>query len=169
MNDANDQIELVRLRDRTAIIEAVTNYAVGIDLRDWDRLAGALADDLEVDFTSWKGGRDLDLFTTPKRSSGREWAEGVRRSMGALRATHHLLGNFVVEQSGDRARCLAHVQAYHYLPNEYGDNEFVAGGYYDDELARGADGRWRISRLKLVVLWSRGNRFVFELAYRAGA
>lgn len=102
--------------------------------------------------------------------AGRDWAEGVRRSMGALRATHHLLGNFVVERGADpnRARCLAHVQAHHYMPNDRGDNEFTLGGYYDDELVRDGAGRWRISRLKLVVLWSRGNRFVFELAYQAG-
>lgn len=160
--------DLDDLLARQGVVDALTDYAVGIDLHDWPRLTCALADEVEVDFTSWRGGRSLDLFPEPKRVRGADWVEGVRRSMGALRATHHLLGNFVVEREGDRARCLAHVQAAHYLPNEFGDNEFTVGGYYDDLLERGADGRWRITRLKLVVLWSRGNRFIFELAYRAG-
>jgi hypothetical protein len=160
---------LLGLVERQKIVDAMTAYAVGIDLREWDRLAGALADELEVDFSSWGGGRDLSLFTAPQKTSGKKWAEGVSRSMGALKSTHHLLGNFVVERDGGWARCTAHVQAHHYLPNDRGDNEFTLGGYYDNELARDPQGRWQITRLKLVVLWSRGNRFVFQLAYDAGS
>ncbi|MEO6950659.1 MAG: nuclear transport factor 2 family protein [Polyangia bacterium] len=165
------------LVDHQRIIDAVTDYAIGIDLRDWDLLAGSLADEVEVDFTSWGGGRNLSLFTAPKIVSGRAWADGVRRSMSAFRSTHHLLGTFRVhldegvrdEGAPARARCHAHVQANHYMPNDRGDNDFTLGGYYDNELVQDASGRWRITRLKLVVLWSRGNRFVFELAYEAGS
>ncbi len=164
------------LVEHQRIIDTVTDYALGIDLRDWDRLEGALADEVEVDFTSWGGGRDLSLFAAKKTMSGRDWADGVRRSMGAFRSTHHLLGTFRVERDpkdAARARCHAHVQANHYLPNDRGDNEFTLGGYYDNELVRDTSGpgqaaaRWRITRLRLVVLWSRGNRFVFELAFNA--
>lgn len=146
----------------------MTRYAVGIDLHDWDLLGSALAEHLEVDFTSWGGGRDLSLFTTPKTMRGGEWVDGVRSSMGAFKATHHLLGNSLVEQGADTARCTMHVQAHHYLPNDRGDNEFTLGGYYDNRLRRDPIGEWKIERLKLVVLWCRGNRFVFELAYQAG-
>ena len=161
------------LEERRLIEDTIVDYAFGIDLRDRDRLERSLTSDLEVDFTSWGGGRDLNLFTAPRRVSGAAWADNVVRSMGALRATHHLLGPSAIEPlasepGGGAYRCTTQIQAYHYLPNDRGDNEFVFGGYYDNEVARDAGNRWRIRKLKIIVLWSRGNRFVFQLAYDAG-
>jgi len=155
-------------KDWLAICDAQARYAFGIDTRDWALLRSAMADELELDFTSWRGGRSLDLFPSVKRIKADDWIEGVRRSMSGFSATHHLLGLPLRTPGGDadHVRVRTHVQATHFLPNEFGDSTFVAGGYYDNRFVRDG-GAWRIDQLKLVVLWSTGNRFVFELAYRA--
>jgi hypothetical protein len=157
-------VTLKTLLDRMEITDTVIRYGTSIDLRDWARFRTCFADEIEVDFTSWGGGRDLSLFPAPKRMKAEQWVAGVSKSLSGFTATQHLLANHTIDLQGDRAECLSYVQAMHYLPNDRGDNELVLGGYYNDRMVRTAQG-WRIEGLKLTVLWTKGNRFVFELAF----
>jgi hypothetical protein len=56
-----------------------------------------------------------------------------------------------------------YVQAAHFLRNDEGDAEFAIGGYYTDTLVRTPVG-WKLTGVKLNVLWSRGNKHVMTLA-----
>jgi hypothetical protein len=52
-----------------------------------------------------------------------------------------------------------YMQAEHFL----GDDFYTVGGYYEDDLIRTAGG-WKLTGVKLNVLWERGDKRVMEIS-----
>lgn len=151
-----EDARLKLLTDRAEISDVQLRYATGLDFRDWTTFRSCFADEIEVDFTSLFGG-------SPRRVSAERWTESARRTVSGLTATQHMITNHVITVDGDRALCIAYVQAQHYLPNDKGDSTQTMGGYYTNHFIRTPEG-WRIRACKLTLTWTTGNWHIFALA-----
>jgi len=103
-------------------------------------------------------------------TTGDEWVARVRPLFNGLAATQHSMTNPIAEIDGDSARCRMYMQAHHvYLPDDP-TSWFTIGGYYDDALARSADGPagWLITAVTLTVLWRQGDASIMSAAASAG-
>jgi len=133
--------------DRQAITDVLIAYANALDARDWPALTALFTDDAEVDYSS-EGG--------PVCHGAAEVVADCERDFAGLDATHHQMGNILVEVEGDTARASSLVQAWHYRAGAPGGSAFLLAGGYEDELVRGG-GAWRIRRRKLLVSFLHGN------------
>ncbi len=148
--------QLKEFLDRQAISEVVIRYATAVDSLDWRLWRSCFTDEVEIDFTSWSDG---EVRTIPADL----WVAGGVALFPGFQASQHVSTNHVITLDGDEATCVSYMQAQHYLPNNKGDNWLEIGGYYTNSLIRCDDG-WRIRRCQLTVMWTRGNRHIFELA-----
>lgn len=151
-----EDARLKLLLDRSEISDVQLRYATGLDFRDWTAFRSCFADEVEVDFTSLFPG-------APRTVSAEKWTESARRTVSGLAATQHMITNHVITVDGDRALCIAYVQAQHYLPNDKGDSTQTMGGYYTNRFVRTAAG-WKICGCKLTLTWTTGNWHIFALA-----
>jgi hypothetical protein len=147
-----DNASVQLLLDRAEISDVQLRYATGVDMRDWKLFRSCFAEEIEVDFTSVFGG------SGPRKVSGDQWAEAARRTVSGFKTTQHL-----ITVDGDKALCVAYLQAQHCLPNEQGDSMQTIGGYYTNHFIRTPHG-WKIRSCKLTMTWSKGNWGIFELA-----
>ena len=117
-----DNASVQLLLDRAEISDVQLRYATGVDMRDWKLFRSCFADEIEVDFTSVFGG------SGPRKVSGDQWAEAARRTVSGFQTTQHMITNHVITVDGDKALCVAYLQAQHCLPNEQGDSMQTIGG-----------------------------------------
>ena len=112
--------------DHQRICETIYQYAYGIDDRDWDLYRSIFADEVAIDFTSYRPGRPAATM------SADVWVGAVRSQMTGLAATHHAMTNPVLSIDGDRATCLMYIQADHALDHGNDDAWFspapIGGG-----------------------------------------
>jgi hypothetical protein len=143
------------LVDERDVLDTVHRFAAGMDLRDWDAYRGVFADELVLDYTSYRGGEPVTVAADA-------WVDRVRRRFSTMLATQHSLTNHRIELDGDEALCRTYVEAMHVALVDGVEEWCVVGGAYDDRLRRTPDG-WRIVRKKLDVRWTIGNRAVLDL------
>ncbi len=151
-----DESKLQLLLDKQEISEVQLRYATGLDSRNWALFQTCFTDEVDTDFTSVVGGK-------AQRVSSARWADTARRTLSGLAATQHIITNHVITVDGDKALCVAYVQAQHYLPNDLGDSTQTMGGYYTNQFVRTQHG-WRIASCKLTLTWNKGNWGIFALA-----
>jgi hypothetical protein len=145
--------------DRTGVIETTIQMAWLADRRQWSRLVDVFATEVDVDYSGLTGGAAV-------RVARHDLVNGWKAALGGLTATQHLLGNQLVDMSGDNATVTAAFQATHVLANATGGPIWTLGGHYRFELVRAADG-WRIAVLVMTPDWATGNQHIMTLA--AGA
>lgn len=117
--------------DSEEIRALLIRYARAIDTKDWRLLRSCFTDEATSDYGdigSWRGAGDLVRFM-----------EDAHAGMGP---TQHLLSNFQIEVSGDRASSCTYVHAVTVLAT-HPDDWIDTIGTYEDTLHRGTDG-WRI-------------------------
>jgi hypothetical protein len=139
------------------IIDVQHRYGLGIDIRDWRLYRSVFADRVLFDFTSWYGGE-------PRQMDADEWVARVAATQTGFDGTQHQMSNHRVAIDGERAECLTYVVARHYL--RIGDDHHLQaiGGYYRNTLINEGGDHWRIDRCSLTVLWTQGDRELFDLA-----
>jgi hypothetical protein len=138
------------LVDRQAIVDVCTSYALALDTRDWARLRGCFTPDA------------IASYGDPVALEGYEAIEVTcRRALEPLTASQHLLGNHVVEVTGDRAASVCYFQAQHIMDGLAAGTAYIVAGRYDDDFVRTPAG-WRIARRTLTVMWVSGNPAVLE-------
>ncbi|NJN52749.1 MAG: nuclear transport factor 2 family protein [Gammaproteobacteria bacterium] len=152
---------LASIEDRFALIDVLSNYATGLDARDWVLWRSVFLDEVVFDLSSWSGqpARALDS-TRVVASQARMFAE--------LTVTQHFITNHRVFIDGDRARVLAHMRAEHWIDTPApasGTDRYTMFGYYDDKLVRTTDG-WKIAEMQLNVTRTEGDRWVMSEASR---
>jgi ketosteroid isomerase-like protein len=135
----------VALADRAAILDTVAEYAFAVDGKDWAAVAALFTDDAEGLF----GGR------VGTAHGGTAIAEAIRRTIGDLDATHHMVTNSVVRLHGDDAEHNCYLHAQHIRDG----NSYVVGGRYDDRLRRVGD-RWLLCGRLVTRNWTSGDRNV---------
>ena len=143
-----DKVQL--LLDRLDIAEVVNRLAVTADTHDWPGLRQCFTDEVFADYTSLAGGQ-------PSTVKADALVDAWKVVPGGFKRTQHLIGNHIITVENKRATCVAYFQATHFLPSDTGGNTWTLGGRYDDELVRTAQG-WKISRIKMTVLWAEGNQ-----------
>lgn len=89
---------------------------------------------------------------------------GWRGLLGAFDATHHQLGNFLIDEvDAERARLRFYGTATHVLDAPGQDNRWVLGARYDAVLRNTADG-WRATELTMTAVWGEGNQNLLAIA-----
>jgi SnoaL-like domain len=160
-------MKIDEIADRLAIIDVLSNYATGLDARDWTLWRSVFVDELEFDLSSWNG-------IEPRPLNADRVVANQARTFAELSVTQHFFTNHRVTLNGDRARVIAHMRAEHWLdgasePGSAGSTEttfrYTMFGYYDHDLVRTDDG-WKICRMQLNVTKTEGNRWVMEEATR---
>ena len=148
---------LEQLSDRQDIMDVQHRYARGIDGRDWALYRSVFASRILVDLTSWYGGKPLDLLAD-------EWVERVAARQTGFDSTQHQMSNHLISLVGDVAECTTYIVARHHLAVEGNDRVQKIGGYYRNALHK-QGGAWVIVQLSLHVLWTEGDRALFDLAH----
>jgi len=152
--------------DKLMIAETIYLYAIGIDTKDFDLYGSIFADQVNIDFSSYEGS-SVPETTVLTRD---QWVSRVRPLFTGLAATQHSMTNPVVIIDGDTASCRMYMQAHHVFEPEKKDSWFTIGGYYDDTLLRDAKSPsgWRLTGVKLTVLWRKGQESIMQLARSEG-
>jgi hypothetical protein len=141
---------------RADIIDTQHRYAFGIDRRDWSLYRSVFADRVRFDFTSWHGGEAEEIPAD-------QWVERVAARQSGFDATQHQMSNHQVSLFASTAECVTYVVARHYLRVEDEHRVQSIGGYYRNGL-RWIGDRWKIERCTLTMLWTEGDRALFDLA-----
>ncbi len=137
-----DEKKLQTLLDRMEIIDTQNRYATGVDTRDRDLYRSCFTDEMELDMSGMGLGEPMTL-------SADMWVDQAISLVSGFESTQHIITNHVISIEGDRATCVAYLQAQHYNP----ENMYTVGGYYSNSLVRTPDG-WKISKLKLTPAWT---------------
>jgi hypothetical protein len=135
--------------DEKAIIDLTIAYTWALDTKQF----GVLRDVFAADATAMLHGVACDgLDAIIARISG---------ALMRLDVTQHLIGNQQVRVDGDTATCRCQLQSQHVKRGTEGGDNYIVGGFYDDRLARTADG-WRITHRTMEETWNSGNRAVVK-------
>jgi hypothetical protein len=138
-------------------IQAATEIFVAADTHDWIRLRSRLADRVLLDWTSLNGGEPAEL-------TGDQVTEAWRTLLSAFDATHHQLGNFLIDHiDADGARLRFYGTATHVLASPGQDGRWVLGARYQAVLRHTDDG-WRTTELTLTAVWGEGNQNLLAVA-----
>lgn len=139
--------ETVSVEDRFKMIDAVTAIAAGADRHQWDRVRGAFADDVTLDYTSLWGG---EAATRKADDIVAQWAG----FLPGFDETLHLVTNHTITgYDGTTAALQADFQAAHRI----GDAQWVLSGHYDYELVR-SGAAWKVRALTMTWTHETGDR-----------
>jgi hypothetical protein len=133
--------EIRILLDKQACTELVYRFARGLDRCDEAIIRSVFHADATDDHGAFKG--DVDAFVA--------WVMPV---LATMERTQHVIGNVLVEVSGDGAWAESYFVAYHDMADAAGApiRMTVAGRYLDRFERRG--GEWRIAHRAFVSDWS---------------
>ncbi|MCW1431059.1 nuclear transport factor 2 family protein [Novosphingobium sp. JCM 18896] len=140
------EAEVRDLAARRDITEAVHRYMRGLDRLDPALQRSAFHDDAQIDAGIFVG-------------DAGEFVGFCQDFLGAMDASHHLLGQVRIEIDGSNtgpiktARGECYFQAWHGIRDPAGNPRdlFIAGRYVDDYACK--NGEWRIVRRKLITDW----------------
>jgi 3-phenylpropionate/cinnamic acid dioxygenase small subunit len=120
--------------DELEIQRVLCDYAWACDNKDWSLLGSVFTSDAQLDYSSTDG-----------PAGGREEVVGwLRESLSQLPVIQHVVSNFQLEVSGNRAEGRAMFLTSARIPGL--DDMLTTGGYYDLAFRREQDG-WKIERL----------------------
>lgn len=134
------------------IRELLESIFAAADRRDWATVEAAFADDVVLDYGAPE-------HLTPAQIIAR-W----QPAFAALDRTHHAVHDYAIEIAADgrTATSHAHFRADHWLAGAPRGDHWTLDGEYEHALARGADGHWRITAMKMIPGASAGNDKIFE-------
>lgn len=133
--------------DRDRIVDALGAIARALDTRDFEGLRASFTDD-----THAYGARGIEAAI-----------EQMRRHLGGVGPTQHLLGSYLVEIEGDTARSLTYGRVLHVGAGPMKGATYECFGEYDDRWVR-VEGQWRISRRWFAIEHEIGDRAVLRPA-----
>ena len=136
--NSRDQ-HLRRLVDRVDIIDTIVRFANAFDSKDWEALRSCLADEIEADYSQFRG-------DPPARMDADSYVAARQTGLEGLH-TAHITTNHSVTVEGDTATCRSAYQIYRIVPRMQGsENRLDTVGHYEHDLAR-TDAGWCITSL----------------------
>lgn len=130
---------------------------VSADTHDWAGLRPRLADRVRLDWTSLNGGE-------PAEFTGEEVTEAWRTLLSAFDATHHQLGNFLVDEiDAEQARLRLLQNRHSRAGRSRAGGPVGARARYNAALRHVEDG-WRAADLTLTAVWREGNHDLLAVA-----
>ncbi len=137
MTEMSEQIQA--MLDREQIKDCIARLARGEDRRDADLLKDCYWPDSNFDYGVYQG-------------SFPEYLAWVVPGADTITNTQHVLGQAVVELSGNTAKAETHVISYHRVMMEGGERDTVIGGRYLDSMEK-REGKWGISKRVMLYDW----------------
>jgi hypothetical protein len=141
--------------DWLALVRLTHDYCWAIDTREWAALHAVFDPDVEADLGSGSV-RGVDAIIAL-----------VSSVLSPLDVSHHMVSTHQISIDGDVATGRCAVLAQHVRRGLEGGSKFLVGGRYEDEFRFGPYG-WRITRRRIVVTWTDGNRDVITPAAPPG-
>lgn len=135
-----EELMLRELWDREKIRELVAKVSRGVDRVHEDVIRACYADDSYDDHGAFKG-------------TGAEFAARPGRSLPSNVATNHLLGQTLIEISGDTAKCETYFHAVSVSRDENRLQQADLAGRYVDQVVRTQEG-WQIKERLVRMDWA---------------
>lgn len=140
-------------QDRAQVLDLLARFAHGIDGRDWALYRSVFADDVDVDYPSYRPG-------SVGRTTADAWVERGRRLFPGLDATQHLLANAWLQRDAGEVVVRTSMRADHFLDGA----RYTLGGSYEHRVRRGEDGERVIAGVTLTVTWREGDEGMLAVA-----
>ena len=138
--------------DRGEVLDVLARFAHGIDGRDWTLYRSVFADEIDVDYSSYRPG-------SAGRMPADAWVDRARALFPGLDASQHALFNSAVCENGDEVVVRSSMRAEHFLDGD----RYTLGGHYVHRLRREAQ-RWVITAVTLSVGWEEGDKALLATA-----
>ena len=152
------QDPLQLLHDREEIADLIHEYCVRVDRLEPERVAELFFEDCVVDYGPSLGGPDTGREPLIKKLDA-----GLRR----YDATHHQVSNLQIRFDGsDRATALSYVRAWHGVPGDRREDDFIVYGQYHDVFER-REGRWGFAERRILVSGDSGSQIEWARPPRA--
>lgn len=139
-------------RDRADVLDVLARFAHGIDGRDWELYRSVFADEIAVDYSSYRPG-SVGLMPADA------WVDRARRLFPGLDASQHVLVNAWLRAEGDEVLARTSMRADHFLDG----GRYTLGGQYLHRLRR-KRGVWLVSGVTLTVTWQEGDPAILAAA-----
>src|SRR3954463_14455382 len=112
------------MEQKIYVIETINRLFAWADERKWTALQEVFDENVFLDYSSLS--HVQGSFHTPRQIINM-W----KGMLPGFDATHHQLGNFIVEVKTDAAKAFFYGTAKHYLQNDSGNNVWTVVGSYD--------------------------------------
>lgn len=139
-----------------AITEPIVQLFVGVDQRNWELASQSFAPEVLLDYSSMGGGAAQTLSPQKIMASWQAVLPGFEY-------THHQLGNFLIQMSGEIAQVSCYGTATHYLSEQAEQEVWAVIGTYDFTLQKDAE-QWKIHQMKFNFKYQSGNTQLLALA-----
>ncbi len=138
--------------ERSKIIDVIVGIANAMDDRNWQKLRKYLADDLNIDYSEFRG-------EPPQQITAEAYVQQRVEGLTGLN-TLHISTNHEVAINKDYAQCRSAYRIYRFDPDcGLGQDRLDTAGNYDHQLIQ-TEGEWRVTAIKQTVVMMTGNRRV---------
>lgn len=127
----------------------ITKLFVYTDQQEWEKLKNIFAEKVLLDYSSFTGAPAAELTSD-------EIIQAWSGFLPGFEATHHQVGNYLIESNVNTARVFCYGMATHYLPNDSGKNVWIVVGSYDFDLVKTETG-WQVNAMKFNFKYQDGN------------
>ena len=136
-------MELERLGDLSAIHHLKSRYFRYMDTKAWDQFRLLFTDDVDIYFDN----SVLPKDTGPVQSGGDNFVAFVSRMLETAVTVHH--GHMPDVGFTDPDHATGVWAMYDWVDDAEKGYAFQGWGHYHEKYRKGADGRWRISEMRL--------------------
>jgi hypothetical protein len=149
---------------RNALIDNYSNYAEGLDSKNWPLVRACFADEVLIDYgeiSAATGGADM-----PRQTD--DWMLHLKGVINGFDITRHTITNHRAIVSNDEVSCTAYLIADHVifadpkLPHIGADDVVTVVGEYTNHYTE-IDDAWRICQSALRMHYTSGNLGLFEV------
>lgn len=135
--------------ERVKIIDVVVGFANTMDAKDWQKLQGYLANEIDIDYSEFRGER-------PQQISAQEYVQERIKGLTGLK-TLHISTNHEVTIQEKSAQCKSAYRIYRIDPTqEPGQERLDTAGNYLHQLMK-VDENWQIKGIRQTVVIMSGN------------
>ncbi len=131
----------------TDITETIIRMFNATDAREWREVERCFSSNVLLDYSSMTG-------NPASRVSPSQITQSWKQVLPGFENTQHMISNFEVNLTSNRAHIFCKGIAYHFLPHPLGDLWIVAGTY---DFVLEDLGGWKITAMKFDISFQSGN------------